>query len=337
MRESAGAAPGTGPAGRCFIGTMNHYRLGVAGIASELPLTGLPEVAPIEAPEIRVTRGIAAALADAWLDDHSSEVVPDWATIHYYRSVDGRWHRIRYDYRGNVADVAIREDGAEIVVETIHPDAAEVANLIEGPILGRAMRLAGCTCLHATALAHGDRSIALMGASGVGKSSLAWALVRQGCRLVTDDMVALAREGDALMVQPGRARLRLWPDSAEQLGLSGDAGILFPTTTEMAKVGVHDPALFQDRPVRLDAIYRVLPRDPALGEPAIAEMPVAERLAELAANLHGMLAPGREGRRRELAWLADVAMRVPVRTLTLPDRLDALPQVAAALIPRLFA
>ncbi|MET0248063.1 MAG: hypothetical protein ABW182_15030 [Sphingomonas sp.] len=316
---------------------MKYYRLGIAGIASELPLTGLPEVAPIAVPDIRVTRGVVVALADAWRDDQSSEIVPDWATIDYFRSADGRWHRIRYDYRGNIAEFAIREDGAQVVVETAHPDAAEVANLIEGPILGRAMRLAGCTCLHATALSQGDRAIALMGASGVGKSSLAWALVRQGCRLVTDDMVALARDGDAMMVQPGRARLRLWPDSAERLGLSGDSGTLFPTTTEMAKVGVHDPALFDDRPVRLDAIYRVLPRDPALAQPTIAEMPVAERLAELASNLHGMLAPGREGRRRELAWLASVAGRVPVRTLILPDRLDALPGIAAALIPRLFA
>ncbi|MEI9852226.1 MAG: hypothetical protein WDN24_16755 [Sphingomonas sp.] len=176
-----------------------------------------------------------------------------------------------------------------------------------------------------------------MGNSGVGKSSLAWALVRQGCRLVTDDMVCLTTSPDGLVVQPGRARLRLWPDSALRLGVSGgDSRVLFPTTFEMEKIGVRDRSAFADAAVPLHAIYKVLPRDAGLRAPAIGAIPAGERLAELAANLHGMIAPGREARKSELALLAQVAATVPLHSLTLPDDLDLLPDMAADLIDRLF-
>lgn len=318
---------------------MRHYRLGTAKVASAIVLPGLPETAPSADAAITIRRGLPGAQAREWVDHpEGSECTPAWATVDHLRSADGSWYRIRYDYRGHVADFSIRCDGSEITVHAGEGEAdSEVANLIEGPILGRAMRLAGQPCLHATALAVDGKAVALMGASGVGKSSLAWALVQQGCTLVTDDMVGLAPGPEGLFVQPGRARLRMWPDVAERLGVrGGDSRVLFPTTTEMEKIGVRDPAVFEERPVRLHAIYRVLPRDPELAAPSIVAMPASERLAELAANLHGMIAPGRAERQRELMLLAKVAATVPVCSLTLPDDLDALPGMAAELRRRLF-
>lgn len=318
---------------------MRHYRLGNAGVASELVLPGLPETEAGPDIAIVIRRGRPDGDALTWVEHvEGTEHVPDWTTIDHLRSTDGRWYRIRYDYRGHWADFAISSDGRQVTVVAGEGETdAEVANLIEGPILGRAMRLAGRPCLHATALAFQGRAVALMGASGVGKSSLAWALVRQGCRLVTDDMVGLAPGPEGLMVQPGRARLRLWPDSAERLGVrGGDAGVLFPTTFEMEKIGVRDRAAFETAPVPLHAIYKVLPRDAALHEPVIGAIPPGERLAELAANLHGMIVPGREARKGELMLLAHVAAAVPVLSLTLPDDLERLPDTAAELMDRLF-
>ncbi|HMO74788.1 MAG TPA: hypothetical protein PKD48_05540 [Sphingopyxis sp.] len=305
----------------------------------------LPGLVEDESPanaEVAITirRGLPGAEAPEWVaHPEGAEFTPDWAKVDHLRSTDGRWYRIRYDYRGHVADFSIRRDGREITVHAGEGEAdSEVCNLIEGPILGRAMRLAGLPCLHATALAADGKAVALMGTSGAGKSSLAWALVQQGCRLVTDDMVGLSPGPQGLFVQPGRARLRMWPDVAERLGVEGAiAGPLFPTAAEMGKIGIRDPAAAQDKPVRLHAIYRVLPRDPMLTAPAIAEMPASERLAELAANLHGVIPPAREERQRELTLLARVAASVPVYSLTLPDDLQALPAITAQLRHRLFA
>jgi hypothetical protein len=317
---------------------MYHYRLGNADIASALVLPGLPDAEISADPVITIRRAPPEAGCEWVPHAEGAEFTPDWSTIDHLRSADGAWYRIRYDYSGHWADFSIRADGREVTVAAGEgEDDAEVANLIEGPILGRALRLAGAPCLHATALAVDGRAVALMGASGVGKSSLAWALVQQGCRLVTDDMVGLAAAPEGLMVQPGRARLRMWPDTARRLGVEGgDSRVLFPTTSEMDKIGVRDPNRFAGGPVRLHAIFKVLPRDPLLATPHIAEMPPGQRLAELAANLHGMIVPGRAARQRELALLAKVVAQVPVRTLTLPDNLDRLTEMAAALRLRLF-
>ncbi|MDP2258291.1 MAG: hypothetical protein Q8J89_01065 [Caulobacter sp.] len=317
---------------------MHHYRLGVACVASEIVLSGLPEARSGSSVDIRIRRGAPDDGPIDWRDHpQGAETTPAWAQVDYFRSADGRWYRIRYDYRGHVADFAIRDDGRTITVETTEGETdAELSNLIEGPILGRAMRLAGLPCIHGTALASDGRAIVLMGGSGVGKSSLAWALVQQGCGLVTDDIVGIEQGPGGLLVHPGRARLRMWPDTARRLGLGATADVLFPTATEMEKVSVRDHSSFEDSPVPLHAVYRLLPRDATLEAPGIEEMPWGERLAELGANLHGVLAPDREGRRRELSMLAAVAAGAPVRSLTLPDDLEALPRMAGSLRQRLF-
>lgn len=319
---------------------MHRYRLGVAEVASEICLSGLPEGEASGDVVISIRRGLPADGEVDWVDHpEGAELTPDWAQVDYSRSADGGWYRVRYDYRGHIADFGIRADGLEITIDAGAGETdAELSNLIEGPILGRAMRLAGRPCLHATALAADGRAVALMGSSGVGKSSLAWALIQQGCQLVTDDMVSLEPGPGGMLVQPGRARLRMWPDVVKRLGIAESiATVLFPTTSELAKVGVRDPSSFKQGPTPLHAIYRMLPRDPALTAPRIVDLPPGERLAELAANLHGMIAPGRAGRQRELALLAAVATQAPIRSLTLPDDLDRLPGMAADLRARLFA
>ena len=289
---------------------------------------------------IVIRRGRPEDASLVWVPHpEGAEFVPDWARVDHLRSADGGWYRIRYDYRGHVADCFIRSDGCEIMVDADDGETdAELSNLIEGPILGRAMRLAGYPSLHATALAFEGRAIALMGPSGVGKSSLAWALVQQGCRLVSDDMVGLALADGMPVVHPGRARLRIWPDVVERLGVDASiSGTLFPTTVEMTKVGVRDPDLFAQQAVPLHAVYQVRPRGAKSSGPVIHDFPLSERLAELAVNLHGVIAPDRQGRKRELALLAQIAAVVPVRTVTLPHDLDSLSRVAAELRPGLFS
>lgn len=318
---------------------MRYYRLGNARLASDILLSGLPEAEAGPDPEITIRRGTPVGLSLQWIDyPVPAEATPSWATIDHLCSSDGRWYRIRYDYRGHWADFTIRHDGREVCVDAREGESdAEISNLIEGPILARAMRLAGKPCLHATALSADGKAISLMGASGAGKSSLAWAMVQKGCRLVTDDMVGFSIEGGVLMVQPGRARLRIWPDAARQLGIEASiSGELFPTAGEMNKLGVRDPAAMAEEPVPLHAIYRIERRNSALTSPQIVAMPHHARLAELAANIHGMIAPGPAGRRRELALFAEVAAAVPIYSLTMPDDLAGLPAMAAELRHRLF-
>lgn len=61
------------------------------------------------------------------------------------------------------------------------------------------MSLPRSTIVHGSAVALSGRGLLILGASGTGKSSLALALIGRGARLVSDDQVVLARDGDTLV------------------------------------------------------------------------------------------------------------------------------------------
>jgi hypothetical protein len=75
----------------------------------------------------------------------------------------------------------------------------------------------GLLVLHGNALEKKGRAIVCVGASGAGKSTLACALMRQGWKLLADDLVALTSGGEVL---PGIPRIKLWEDAALAFGLN---------------------------------------------------------------------------------------------------------------------
>lgn len=264
--------------------------------------------------------------------------IPAWLGIARFEATGGDWLRVRYEYRSHFADFAIRADGREILVDASDTaDDEQLAHLLEGAILGQAMRLAGVPLIHGCAVSADGKAVMLVGGSGAGKSSLSWALVQQGCRLVSDDLAAWALCDDGAMVHPVRTRLRLWPDSAAGLSVEGDvASPLFPTAPEMGKLGVLDPAVLAPA-MPLHAIYQLRRSRVAGAMPGLEAMSPTAAIAQLGANLYGHVAPARAARALELAALSALASRVPVRVLTLPHGLDALPEMAALLRQSLFA
>ena len=64
--------------------------------------------------------------------------------------------------------------------------------------------------LHANALSKNGEAILCMGHSGDGKSTIAYNLVQQGWKLLSDDLVAL---NSSLEVLPGIPRIKLWDDA----------------------------------------------------------------------------------------------------------------------------
>src|SRR5262249_15832630 len=91
--------------------------------------------------------------------------------------------------------------------------AENAISYLLGPVLGLLLRLRGVTCLHASAVAFGDRSVAFVGAAGAGKSTTAAAFAQLGYGVISDDIVAL-REGDgAFHALPACPHLSLWPES----------------------------------------------------------------------------------------------------------------------------
>jgi hypothetical protein len=319
--------------------TVFRYRVAGEPVASAIALPGLPVLEDDGPPVIRVMHAALEAdgPAGGWTLDSQEGAADGPARMRRWSapSAGGRRHRLRWDYREHAVEFAISGDGAEVrAAWTAAVSDDDVAALLAGPILGRALRLRGIPCLHATALDAGGRAVALLGPSRAGKSTLAAALVRAGCRLLGDDMAALSPADGGFLVHPGQSRLRLWADAAACLSPGAAPARVWPGIGELEKF-VLPLGSADARPLPLAAVYVLQPRDPRLDAPVTADMDPPRRLVALAANVYGGIDPGPALRAREMALLARVAAAVPVRALTLPDRLDSVEDAARALLPHL--
>jgi hypothetical protein len=78
------------------------------------------------------------------------------------------------------------------------------------------LEFSGIPVLHASAVSFGDRAVAFVGHSGIGKSTLCAGLVRSGCGFVADDGLPLSEdEHGEWCCHHGPPLFRLWPSSLE--------------------------------------------------------------------------------------------------------------------------
>lgn len=77
--------------------------------------------------------------------------------------------------------------------------------------------MAGHVVLHASAVEVGGNAILFVGASGLGKSTLAASFAKHGGRLIADDGLEVERRGDEHWVLPSDPSFRLWVDSEQAL------------------------------------------------------------------------------------------------------------------------
>jgi hypothetical protein len=87
-----------------------------------------------------------------------------------------------------------------------------------GRVLPWAALVSGHEVIHASAVRIGDRAVALMGATGGGKTSLALRLVLRGAGFFTDDVLALELRDGGLIAHPGASTIAIRPGEKAALG-----------------------------------------------------------------------------------------------------------------------
>lgn len=121
--------------------------------------------------------------------------------------------------RGEALDVELAEG----------MDESEAGALILAGPLAALLCRRGLVPLRVATVAVGSAAIVLAGVSGIGKSTLAAALIARGARLVADDLCLFTPTGGGgLLAWSGVRRLAVWPDVLPLPGVAGPGERLRP-------------------------------------------------------------------------------------------------------------
>jgi len=209
------------------------------------------------------------------------------------------------------------DDKRENIWATWPPSSGieNVASYLLGPVLGLMLRLRGVTCLHASAVAIEDQSVAFVGQTGAGKSTTAAAFARQGYGVISDDIVALVEREGTLYVMPAYPHLCLWPESVRMLYDSPEAlPKLMPDWDKRRLILGEDGTRFESRCLPLGAIYLLSERRPNPA-PYVEAIRPQNALLALVADTYANKILDREMRAREFAVLSRLATTVPIRRI----------------------
>ena len=100
--------------------------------------------------------------------------------------------------------------GRDVLVEPLGADDGGVGDFFPGTPFTALLQQRGVATLHAAAIATGAGAVLLLGPSGIGKSSLAAALVERGYLLLADDVTGVVPDaGGRALALPGFSRQRL--------------------------------------------------------------------------------------------------------------------------------
>jgi len=111
------------------------------------------------------------------------------------------------------------EEGRRITVEPVTDAAPERVRLfLLGSAMGALLYQRGLFPLHGSAVETPWGGMIFVGPQGVGKSTLAAQFLRQGFRLLSDDVCAVEATAEGLRILPAVARFRLCADAFELLG-----------------------------------------------------------------------------------------------------------------------
>lgn len=198
-----------------------------------------------------------------------------------------------------------------------------------GQVLSYCLLARGIEPLHATGVVVGEQAIAFLGDSGYGKSTLAATLLRMGCPLLTDDVLALEFHGQKVWARPGIARLKLNPDSADAL-LCGGRSIPMNSFTSKMIFPLNGPQ-HHNRVVPLQAIY-VLPRRASRSRITIQPLAGRSAFLPIIQNTFNntVLHPCRL--KQQFVFADKLTRMVPINRLSYPRRMELLPAIADAIL-----
>lgn len=181
---------------------------------------------------------------------------------------------------------------------------------------------------HATALVSGKTALALFGDSGFGKSTLASCLISRGFRLLSDDLLNLAKKNGRWMAFPGSPRIKLYDRSAKRFFRSAGE---FPVNPRSGKRIIRLPEeQVSSKPAQLAAIYLLsdLKKIRAKKTVALRKVKGKDAVMETINAFYNLAAENPQRNSRHLEMAHDMAASIPIRKIYYPRSLKHLPRLA---------
>jgi hypothetical protein len=191
----------------------------------------------------------------------------------------------------------------------------------------------GTTVLHASGFACHAGAVALIGATGVGKSTLAASFGADGWPLIADDAVVLRQQRGVVSTIPAYPGLRVWPDALAAVGLERGATRLSRDSNKRRIAGSGGAVVFLRRTAPLRRVYLLDPaRRGASLQPRIEPLSRRESVIELIKHSYVMDVTDGAKLAGHLDRLTRECAPLGVRRITYPRRFLALPAVRAAIL-----
>ncbi|WP_158705055.1 hypothetical protein, partial [Salinibacter altiplanensis] len=200
------------------------------------------------------------------------------------------YHNNNGDFLAGVADNTLLfhvKEGNTILFDPLPgADKHFIQAVVGGELMAALLRQRGILPLHASCVSKQGQSVAFVGDSGWGKSTLAMLFAKEGYTLVADDILALDLSGKHPVVHPSPPYIRLHSDTGNKF-ISGYKKL--PTShSRTSKRHVTLKSLFTNTETQLKKIYfleqigrnenSVEPIDPSLATVKLINHTRAKRL-----------------------------------------------------------
>lgn len=232
--------------------------------------------------------------------------------------VDGS---VLLSYQG-IGRILIRNGDEILIHRTQDLEKDLLSPLIMGPAVGVVLHQRQRLALHASSAVLGGNAVAFLGGSGWGKSTLAAALCARRHKLLSDDIVALHEDPNAdFVVLPGFQCLKLWPDSARDLGYGPEGLPRLNGRTE--KRLWHVDGVFQPVSQPLRCLYVLATAD----QLKVRSILPSEAVIEIMRHTYGPVLRQKLNAPTHLQQSARLARRLPAFRVERPLRFSALPDL----------
>lgn len=290
------------------MGRSTHLLYGLR-VRSEFPIAA-PEVASDGVHDIDVSwgdrdpipgvppPGRVMALEDPETGGWAVVETESGYTIRFLKGCD---FRVSADRRFVIVDVAPWFDEGLVPI------------LLAGSVLAAVLVLQGRCVLHASGVRIYDRTIAFLGASGQGKSTLAALFCLAGAELISDDLLHLEIAGDRPSCYTGTSQIRLRSKAA---AISGE----FPDDARIATADGRfavSPRQADGSLISIDAVILPHPSRQAC-QPSVSLLSNRDALLALVSNPRVLGLQAIDPIRQHFEACAEVANSVPVFEATIP-------------------